>query len=368
MLNATAISMLIAALSSMEPNLLQRTRRRRSPSGLCAHWIGAVFVTFALVLTPLDRSLGAAEPELGLEEVAVQVRQLAQAYAKYDQPRQDELRRQLAAGGDAVLTAILRQQDTLLSGTNRTAAESVIAALPGPQAAQTAIHLLLAKTNPRPIEEALGAIFSRAHQEGLAVELPQEDWNRILERIRQSDENDASYFWASLALCVQGYRPAELPDAVVDLLVKQVNVPVPRNPPPVFGTYGSAESVRLVGYLKLLERCDRERTIALLQTALPAAQDSRVALWYKIALGRLGETSVTDDLLAAVEDPRVELSRRANALRAYAVVAGETARPVLERYLQDTNLVYGVPSGPALGIVARNELGRLNNKQDAKTP
>ena len=366
MLKATAISMLITALLPMEPNPLPPTRRRQSPSGSRAHRIGAVFVTFALVLTPLDRSVGAADPAPSLEEVAVQVRQLAQAYAKYDQPRQDELRRQLAAGGDAVLTAILRQQDTLLSGTNRTAAESVIAALPGPQAAQTAIHLLLAKTNPRPIEGPLGAVLQRAHQEGLAVELPQEDWDRILERIRRADES--SYFWAALALWVRGHRPAELPDAVVDLLVKQVNVPVPRNPPPVFGTYGSAESVRLVSYLNLLERSDRERTIALLQTALPTAQDSRVALWYKIALGLLGETTVTDDLLAAVEDPRVELARRALALRAYAVVAGETARPVLERYLQDTNLVYGVPSGPALGIVARNELGRLNNKQDAQTP
>jgi hypothetical protein len=172
MLNATAISMLIAASSSMETNPLPPTRRRRSPSGLCRHRIGAVYFTFALVLTPLDRSVGAADPAPSLEEVAVQVRQLAQAYAKYDQPRKEALRRQLVEGGDAVLAAILLQKDTLLSGTNREAAESVIATLPGPQAAQTAIHLLLAKTNPRPIEEALGAIFSRAHQEGLAGGAP----------------------------------------------------------------------------------------------------------------------------------------------------------------------------------------------------
>ncbi|MHB1307468.1 MAG: hypothetical protein ACYC23_10345, partial [Limisphaerales bacterium] len=300
------------------------------------------------------------------EEVSAQVRQLAQAYAKYDQPRKEELRRQLVAGGDAVLTAILLERHTLLTGTNREAAESVIATLPGPKAAQTAIDFLLAWTNA-PIASELGALFiPRAHQEGLAVDLPLEDWNWILERIRQADEG--SYSWASLAMCVQGNRPPRLLDAVVDLWVNQVNVPVPSNPPPVAGTYGSAESVRLVGYLKLLERCDRERTIALLKADLPTAQDSRVALWYKIALGRLGETTVTDDLLAAVEDPRVELSRRANALRAYAVVAGEAARPVLERYLKDTNLVYGLPTSPALATAARGSLSKLNSSKAAQTP
>ena len=300
------------------------------------------------------------------EEVSAQVRQLAQAYAKYDQPSKEELRRQLVAGGDAVLTAILLERQTLLTGTNREAAESVIATLPGPKAEQTAIDFLLASTNA-PIESDLGRIFiPRAHQEGLAVDLPLADWNWILERICHAGEG--SYSWASLALCVQGNRPPRLSDAVVDLWVNQVNVPVPSNPGPVFGTYVSAESVRLVSYLNLLERCDRERTIARLKAALPAAQDSRVALWYKIALGRLGETTVTDDLLAAVDDPQVDLSGRTEALRAYAEVAGETARPVLERYLQDTNLLYGVPSGPALATAARGALSKLNSVRDAKTP
>jgi hypothetical protein len=117
------------------------------------------------------------------EEVSAQVRQLAQAYANYDQPRKEELRRQLVAGGDAVLAAILLERHTLLTGTNREAAESVLATLPGPKAEQTAIDFLLASTNA-PIESDLGRIFiPRAHQEGLAVDLPLEDWNRILERI-----------------------------------------------------------------------------------------------------------------------------------------------------------------------------------------
>lgn len=350
----------------MESHLLCRSRSGARNITPRASWLRLLPFALALALGPLDRSLGAADPALGLEEVAARVRQLAQAYAQYDQPRKEALRRQLVEGGDAVLTAILLQKDTLLSGTNREAAESVIATLPGPQAAQTAIHLLLAKSNPRPIEEALGAIFRQAHQEGLAVELPQEDWNRIGERIRQADEG--SYYWASLALDVKGQRPADLPEAVLDLFVKQVHVPVPRDPGPVTFSYLSGESVRLGSYLKLLERSDRERTIALLKATLPTTQNSRVALWYKIALGRLGDESVTDDLQAAVDDPREDLSRRANALRAYAVVAGETARPVLERYLKDTNRVYGLSPGPALGMVARDLLSRLNRVRDAKTP
>lgn len=339
---------------------------RREAGGWSSVLVTAIqrsLLVLAVLLALLPLGCCADAADFSDEAVATKVRELATAFAKYDNAQKEELRADLAAGGDTVLASLLRQREVLLTDTNRLAGESVIANLPGREATRVTLQLLLDRAG-RAEENELANRFFPPRSPGIEVELSRGDWERILGRIR-SAEIDA-YGFATIALWIKGPKPeAELADAICELFVKQVRKPLPRDPGISIG-YMSGEAIRLTSYRMKLEEMDRDGMVARLKAALTRAESPREALWLKVALGHLGESSVMGDLLAVVEVRSQDLSHRAVSLRAYAIVAGEAARPVLERYLTDTNRVvaYPIPK-PALWVVAHDALARLNFKAGA---
>ncbi|MFA7003352.1 MAG: hypothetical protein WC429_04880 [Verrucomicrobiia bacterium] len=118
-------------------------------------------------------------------------------------------------------------------------------------------------------------------------------------------------------------------------------------------------------YILCLRELDQGRVRELLKGELAKTKDKHVAIWLTIALGMLGEESVTEELRRIVES-EADISMRELALSGYAMAAKDKAIPFLRHFITARSSG-GAESQSSdlnhLQMIARNELGRLEEKR-----
>lgn len=170
-----------------------------------------------------------------------------------------------------------------------------------------------------------------------------------------------------LARCTQ----VPLADRVTPVVARfQAELASPAAVPEDPQSYLSGRARLLNPFLRALEIVGTPAISALAGKREQVAEDPDAGEWWVIALGRVGDASVAEELeriLAEETDPYV---RRA-AVYAYANAVGPAAIPVLEGLLDDpTRVEYSglppYPDGfPIIQVAARDALWRLRNERPA---
>jgi hypothetical protein len=230
--------------------------------------------------------------------------------------------------------------------------------IPGEEADEILLNAAL-QSNGRELSLiALGRLSERAEAGNLRIRVGPEDWGLILERVRRG-EDPGAVVWAMVACRLQGVPQDELADAMVTGLRRKIAAPSQEQGRPGWVSYMSPGVNWNSLFIREATQVETEYMLPRLRRAAVESKDETELMWLRIALGRCGAPEVKEEMLRLVEDTSLETSLRAEALRAYVGAAGQEAVPVLLKYKDDQTREPAWLAGPPLGIVAHDQLARL---------
>jgi hypothetical protein len=337
--------------------------------GEAGNWSDAMNVrTFPLwniVIVPLLMVNGLLAAVQGVDQTPnpnpTIIKKLVSDFAKATLSRRDDARNmesELIALGEATVLEVARVYDPAADVRVRQALVNVVRKIDSPATPGVLLRAALHDPDPEVSRLGLNCLVPYANADR-DIRLTRDEFKIGLRELREGTSH-RSAAWARILVKMEQMDPSAFGESLASAFAERLD----HMPPSRLehGTYLSSEALWLNALVAPMRFSAAGALRDRLRSELEARTDEEQRKWLLIALGSAGDPGVATELLRIVEDKNDKPSRRALALRAYAILTGEKSIGVLETYIDDETFEPSVaPRQFPLRIVARGELYRVRN-------